>query len=62
MTTKDSNKLTESEKRQYEFYKKLIVIVLYLFPSVCSYIITGDIKQALILFITLIATTIMYLW
>lgn len=62
MTTKDSNKLTESEKRQYEFYKKLIVIVLYLIPSVCSYMITGDIKQALILFITLIATTIMYLW
>ena len=61
MTTKDSNKLTESEKRQYEFYKKLIVIVLYLIPSVCSYIITGDIKQALSIFLTLIATTIMCL-
>lgn len=62
MTTKDSNKLTESEKKQYEFYKKLIISVLYLILPVCLYIFTGDIKQALALLFALIAATIMYLW
>lgn len=62
MTTKDSNKLTESEKKQYEFYKKLIISVLYLISPVCLYIFTGDIKQALTLLLTLIAATIIYLW